>query len=58
MGKGMAPKKGYNYKKYAENYDLISFKKKVDETKKVVNDTQESNPKDQEQPRQPNQFFD
>ena len=26
-GKGMTPKKGYNYSKYAENYSLINWKK-------------------------------
>ncbi len=28
MGKGMQPKKGYNQKKYEENYDRIFRKKK------------------------------
>lgn len=28
MGKGMTPKKGYNNKKYADNYDSIFRKNK------------------------------
>jgi hypothetical protein len=36
MGKGMSPKKGYNQKKYDENYDSIDWSKtrKPKETKK------------------------
>lgn len=36
MGKGMQPKKGYNQKLYAENYDEI-FRKKKDENHKTTN---------------------
>lgn len=32
-GKGMAPRKGYNQKLYAENYDRIFRKKKTNENR-------------------------
>ncbi len=38
MGKGMSPKKGYNDKKYKENYDSIDWssvrKKEIDKQHK------------------------
>jgi len=37
MGKGMQPKKGYNQKLYAENYDSIFRKNKKDENNKTMN---------------------
>tara|TARA_R110000824_G_scaffold23317_2_gene83897 strand:+ start:137 stop:262 length:126 start_codon:yes stop_codon:yes gene_type:complete len=37
MGKGMQPKKGYNQKLYAENYDSIFRKNKKDENNKTIN---------------------
>jgi hypothetical protein len=35
MGKGMTPKKGYNDKKYKDNYDTIDWSKtRVQQTRK------------------------
>jgi len=35
MGKGMEPKKGYNDKKYKDNYDTIDWSKtRVQQTRK------------------------
>jgi len=42
MGKGMKPKKGYNDKKYKDNYDRI-FNPKPDKNPEPRNDVRRSN---------------